>query len=154
MLKKTLLYLLFLFILTQCGFKTVNLDINYNVVEINTAGDNRINFKIKNKILNNSKKNSENFLKVEIDTKKRKIIKEKNISNEITKYEIIITTNIKFFSINEKKGDEFRISKSGSYNVSNKYSDTLSNEKSLIDTLLNELNEEILEDLVRNLNDL
>ena len=154
MLKKTLSYLLFLLILTQCGFKAVNLDINYNVADIITTGDNKINFKIKNEILNNSKKNSNNFLKVEIDTKKRKIIKEKNISNEITKYEIIITTEIKLFSINEKKGDQFTITKNGSYNVSKKYSETLSNEKNLIDTLLTELNDEILEDLVTSLNDL
>ena len=154
MLKTTLSYLLFLLLLTQCGFKAVNLDINYNVADIITTGDNKINFKIKNEILNNSKKNSNNFLKVEIDTKKRKIIKEKNISNEITKYEIIITTEIKLFSINEKKGDQFTITKNGSYNVSKKYSETLSNEKNLIDTLLTELNDEILEDLVTSLNDL
>ena len=37
------------------------------------------------------------MLSITLNTKKDKTIKEKNIKNEITKYEIAITSNVEFF---------------------------------------------------------
>lgn len=145
------LYCLFL---SHCGFKLVNLETNYKVAEINIKGDKKINYKLKNKILNYSKKDSENLIEIRIDTKKNKSIKEKNVKNQITKYEINITTNFEYKDIDKGIFKTFVITKIGDYIVSTKYSDTLNSEKNLVDALTNNLLDEILENLSLNFNDL
>tara|TARA_E500000178_G_C16951959_1_gene721729 strand:- start:620 stop:1084 length:465 start_codon:yes stop_codon:yes gene_type:complete len=154
-MKLKILILIFCMILTSnCGFKLSNVQNNYNISEINTKGDKRINYKLKNKILNSSKKENENLILVNINTKKEKNIKEKNIGNEITKYEIIITSNIEFKKITDNNFNTFTVVEKGDYTVSKRYSDTLSNEKSLINTLVNDLSDEIIQNLSLRLNDL
>ena len=154
-MKLKILILIFCMILTSnCGFKLSNVQNNYNISEINTKGDKRINYKLKNKILNSSKKENENLILVNINTKKEKNIKEKNIGNEITKYEIIITSNIEFKKITDNNFNTFTVVEKGDYTVSKRYSDTLSNEKSLINTLVNDLSDEIFQNLSLRLNDL
>ncbi len=154
-MKLKILILIFCMILTSnCGFKLSNVQNNYNISEFNTKGDKRINYKLKNKILNSSKKENENLILVNINTKKEKNIKEKNIGNEITKYEIIITSNIEFKKITDNNFNTFTVVEKGDYTVSKRYSDTLSNEKSLINTLVNDLSDEIFQNLSLRLNDL
>ena len=143
-----------LILLTNCGFKLTDLQSNYYITEIITSGDKRINYKLKTKLLSSSKEESKNILLLNINTKKEKIIKEKNISNEITKYEIIVTTNIEYKKLSDNKFNKFTVIKKGDYNISSKYSDTLNNEKSLINTLIENLSEEIFENLSIKLNDL
>ena len=63
-MKLKILILIFCMILTSnCGFKLSNVQNNYNISEFNTKGDKRINYKLKNKILNSSKKENENLFK-------------------------------------------------------------------------------------------
>ena len=143
-----------LILITSCGFQLTNLQSNYNISEINTKGDKRINYKLKNKILNSSKKENKNLIIINISTKKEKNIKEKNIGNEITKYELVITTNIEFKKINENNFNKFTIVEKGDYNVLSKYSDTLNSEKKLINNLINKLSDEIIESLSLELNDI
>ena len=143
-----------LILLANCGFKLTDLQSNYYITEIITSGDKRINYKLKTKLLSSSKEESKNILLLNINTKKEKIIKEKNISNEITKYEIIVTTNIEYKKLSDNKFNKFTVIKKGDYNISSKYSDTLNNEKSLINTLIENLSEEIFENLSIKLNDL
>ena len=151
---KILLSFIGLFLITNCGFKLGDLQNNYNISEINTKGDKRINYKLKNNILNTSKKENENLIIINLNTKKEKNIKEKNISNEITKYEIVITTNIEFKRVSENNFNKFTISDKGDYNVSTRYSDTLNNEKSLINNLVDGISDEIIESLSIKINDL
>ena len=94
-----------------------------------------------------------NLIKLNIVTKKSKSIKEKNISNEITKYEIILTSKINYKSVENNANGNFVVTKTGNYAVMKKYSDTLNNEKNLIKTLTNEISEEIEEILKADLND-
>ena len=65
--------------LIGCGFKVVNQSqINrFDIAEIITSGDKRINFKIKNKLFFNSQKNEENLIKINIFSEKNKTVKEK-----------------------------------------------------------------------------
>ena len=151
---KIILLVICMMLISSCGFKLANLQNNYNITEINTKGDKRINFKLKTKILNSSKKDNNNQILINISTKKEKNIKEKNIGNEITKYEIIITSNIEFKKISENYFNNFTVIEKGDFNVSTKYSDTLNNEKSLINTLVNDLSDEIIQNLSLKLNDL
>ena len=154
-MKLKILILIFCMILTSnCGFKLSNVQNNYNISEISTKGDKRINYKLKNKILNSSKKENENLILVNISTKKEKNIKEKNIGNEITKYEIIISSNIEFKRITDNNFNTFTVIEKGDYTISERYSDTLNNEKSLINTLVNDLSDEIIQNLSLRLNDL
>ena len=73
-----------------------------------------------------------------------KNIKEKNIKNEITKYQLIITVNIKLNSNKITNIKEFTLNEIGTYNVENQHTQTLSNEKKLIMLLSNNLAEKIL----------
>ena len=151
-MKKKNFYIFILFLIfTNCGFKLANIDNNYKITEISTTGENQINFKLKNKLSFSSPKNNKNDVRLEIDSKKSKNIKEKNISNQINKYEIRIQVKVKFISSN--KVGSFNISKNGDYNVSNIYSETLNREKNITNTLINEILEEIIENLNLNFND-
>ena len=98
----TIFLLLFLY---GCGFKAVDQHAsnNFEIVEIETKGDNRINFKIKNRLLYNSKENFGKPLSIEIRTEKNKKIKERNIQNQITKYEIQIEVEVSFAEINNQR---------------------------------------------------
>ena len=47
--KFLILFLLFS-LLSSCGFKVINNNIDYKIVNINTSGDKKINFFLKNKL--------------------------------------------------------------------------------------------------------
>ena len=147
---------LFLFATVNCGFKVINESEknNFSIQEIKTSGDKRINFKIKNNLLNSAKKNHQNILLINLNTKKSKNIKEKNIKNEITKYEISLNVNIKFNLINSDTNYKINLSNKGDYLVAESYSTTLNNEKKLIDNLIENISEKILKKISLKLNDI
>lgn len=147
--------ILFLFIfITSCGFKIVNNISNYRILEVNTSGDNKTNFVLKNRLLINSNNESKNLIKLDISTDKTKSIKEKNISNQVTKYEIKIDTKIKYSFVKRNLSNEFTNTKIGSYNVSTRHSETLDNERNLIKLLVEDLSQDILDKFSIELNDL
>ena len=154
-IKKSFLFL-FLFITVNCGYKVINETEknNFSIQKITTSGDKRVNFKIRNNLLNYTEKNNQNSLLVDIITKKSKSIKEKNIKNEITKYEISLNAIVKFRLNNSDIDYEINISNSGNYLVSDSYSTTLNNEKKLIDDLTVSLSEKILKKISLKLNDI
>ena len=137
--------LVFLFIaLSNCGFKVLdNLEPNFSIREINTSGDKRINFKIKNDLIIDYSSNSTNNLIITLDTKKTKQIKEKNIKNEITKYEVTLVSSIELNFLEKNIKDNFTVSSNGDYLAADKYSTTIQNEKRLIENLTNDLSDKI-----------
>ena len=141
-----------IFFLTGCGFKVVNQSelLNFNIDNISTSGDNRISYIIKNKLLPYSKSDGKKLVNLEIELNKKKLIKEKNIKNETTKFEISISAIVQFQS--DKTG-KFEISKKGDYNVAKQYSQTLNNEKKLIQMLSESIAENIIEELIQRAND-
>ena len=141
-----------IFLVTGCGFKVVNQSqiIDFNIDNISTTGDKRISYIIKNNLLPYSKSDGKKLLNIEIDINKNKSIKERNIKNEITKFQISITAFVQYRS--EKNG-KFQISKRGNFNVSNQYSQTLNNEKKLIEMLSESIAESIIEELISRVND-
>ena len=147
---------LFLFATTNCGYKVINESERnkFSIQEIKTSGDKRINFKIKNNLLNFSKKKSQNILLIDLNTKKIKNIKEKNIKNEITKYEISLNVDVEFNLIDSDENYTLNISNTGSYLVVDSYSTTLNNEKKLIDDLIENISEKILKKISLQLNDI
>ena len=138
--------LIFIFIiLSNCGFKVLdNLETNnFSIREINTLGDKRINFKIKNDLIIDNSNNTTNSLILTLDTKKIKQIKEKNINNEITKYEISLVSNIQLNFLEKNLKHKFTVSSNGDYLADDKYSTTIQNEKRLIEDLTNDLSNKI-----------
>ena len=126
-----ILFICFFILTSSCGFKVVNQSeyINFKIVEINTIGEKRINYKLKNNLLLNTNKENEKIITITLDTTKKRSIKEKNIKNEITKYLITVNANIKFREINKNKLHSFSIIEARDYDLANKYSETLNKEK-------------------------
>ena len=83
MKKKITKVFLFVFLIMpiSCGFKVLNEleENNFTISDIQTTGDKRINFKIRNNLLTYSKKDGQNALLLNLDSNKIKRIKEKTI---------------------------------------------------------------------------
>ena len=143
-----------LILLTGCGFKVIDKRelLNFNIKEISTNGDKRINFELKNKLSDYNDTNSSKVIKIELDTKKTKSIKEKNISNEITKYQIKIIVNVKLIKTDNTNNLEFTIEREGDYVVADKFSQTLNNEKKLIRNITEKISESIIGEIINKLN--
>ncbi len=143
-----------LILLTGCGFKIIDKRelLNFNIKEISTNGDKRINFELKNKLSDYNDTNSSKVIKIELDTKKTKSIKEKNISNEITKYQIKVIVNVKLIKTDNTNNLEFTIEREGDYVVADKFSQTLNNEKKLIRNISEEIYEDIIGEIINKLN--
>jgi len=152
------LIILFIILITlqSCGFRMVDQDNlgNFYIVEIETSGEKRVNHKIKNKLLFTSNDNTRNKINVKINTKRVKNIKEKNIKNEITKYEIFLISKVEFFLIKDDIRANFSKSVTGDFTAGNNYSATINNEKKIVDDLVESLSEKILDEIVLKLNDL
>ena len=147
-----LVSLIIVFLMTGCGFKVVNESklIDFKIENISTSGDNRISYIIKNKLLSYSKIDGKKLISLEINLDRKKVIKEKNIKNETTKFEISISAIIEYRS---DENGRFEISKKGNYNVASQYSQTLTNEKKLVKTLSENIAENIIEELIQRTND-
>ena len=143
-----------LILLTGCGFKVIDKRelLNFNIKEISTNGDKRINFELKNKLSDYNDTNSSKVIKIELDTKKTKSIKEKNISNEITKYQIKVIVNVKLIKTDITNNLEFTIEREGDYVVADKFSQTLNNEKKLIRNITEKISESIIGEIINKLN--
>ena len=152
---KTFIILIFAIFFTGCGFKVVNQNYlnDYKLTEINISGDNRISYLLKNKLKIFNQTGSKD-LKMDIKINKIKNINEKNIQNQITKYEILITVNVKFYITEKNLMNNFTITKSGVYSVNDRYSETVNNEKRLVKNMVNNINDQILKNLRTKLNDI
>ena len=147
--------LVFLF-LTSCGFKMINNNQlkEFSIADITTTGDKKINYNIRNKLLFNSKDNAKKLINIKLNTTKNKSVKERNIKNEITKYEIVINVKVEFNVLMKNNFKNITVSKSADYSVAEQYSQTLNNEKNLIEYLSEDIAEEILGELALKLNDI
>lgn len=157
MKKINLFFLLVLFfMLSSCGYQVVDKKElqTFNILEINTSGEKRINFKLKNKLISFKKESGKNLIILEINSKKTKLVKEKNIKNQITKYEINLEVKVNYRKPNTTKMNNFIIKQNGTYDVSSQHSKTLNNEKKLIDLLINDISEKVIDQLVVKFNDL
>lgn len=153
---KRILSIIILIFLTSCGFKVVNVSEqnNFTIINLSSEGDKRINYIIKNRIQSGSRKDSANRIVVDLITTKKKNVKEKNIKNEVTKYEILITANVKFGSEDNIKKYKFTKKSKNDYSVSTQFSQTRNNEKRMTELLSEKLAEEILTEIRKKINDI
>ena len=143
-----------LILLTNCGFEVIDKRelLNFNIKEISISGDKRINFELKNKLSSYNDINSNKIIKIELDTKNTKSIKEKNVNNEITKYQVKVLVDVKLVKKDNTNNLEFFVEQEGDYVVADKFSQTLNNEKRLIRKIIDKLSEEIIDEIINKLN--
>ena len=156
-MKTFLIIILSLGLLSSCGYKVLDKSslANFNIIEFNSTGDNKINFFIKNKLKNkitNSKE--ENEIIIDLQTVKTKNIKDKNIKNQITKYEITVVSTIEVNFINKNISEIIQVSSSGNYDVVSSQAKTINNQDNLEKFLAEKVSEKILNKLVILINDL
>ena len=154
-MKKIFVSLITLIMLSGCGFKVLNKSelSDFNIKEVTTYGNKRINYKIRNDLLSYNKKDSANILTIELDSKKEKIIKEKNIKNQITKYQIIVNVSMSLNIINRGIKEKINLSTEGSYTVAENNSSTRNNEKKLVENLVSNISQKILDKIISRVND-
>ena len=157
MKKRNFLITILLFLLiTSCGFKIVDQTKlnNFTIQNIIVTGEKKINYKLKNKLLSKSNKKDNRSIIIELTTSKVKSVNEKNIKNEITKYQLEVTVKIKFYEPNNKIPNNFSVVETGNYLVTKKYSQTLNNENELIEILTEKISKSITNTLRQKFNDL
>lgn len=145
-----------IFLLTSCGFKVIDYSKlnNFKIESIQTNGENSINYRLKNKIKIISNEQSNNLVKLTIFSRKINNIKEKNIKNEITKYELEIITKVSYEVLNNNIQESFEINVTGDYPIGQKYSNTIKNQANTLETLTDEVAILIKRKLSQSLNDL
>ena len=155
-MKKKVLQIAILIFVTSCGFKVINQSdlLNFYISDIESYGSKRINYKIKNKLLIINQDDDKKEIKLILNTKKTKKIKEKNIKIEITKYQITFNINVSIKDENNSILKKFNVSHSNFYSVATQYSKTLNNEKKIIGLMSNKLTDKIIDKLIIKLNDL
>ena len=151
---KKFVLLLLITLLTNCGFKVVTKDDfgDYKVKEILTTGDSRISFDLKKKVINNSSEYSQNLIRVNMNVKKTKEIKEKNIQNEITKYTIKLSASAKIEETNKITSFDITKSVSADYNVEDQFVKTRNKERKIIKSLTNNLSDQLINAIKSQLN--
>ena len=139
-------FLIILMSLSACGFKSMNKlkQKSYFVQQIELDGDKRIGYTIKNEILLNSSDGAKETIDIGLVIKKKKEVKEKNISNKITSYMVTLNVDLSVINVITSKKVESTFTKSSSYNVAKNHSDTISNEKSTIENLTSTITEDII----------
>lgn len=148
MKKKIIITFACLLIFSGCGFKLVNNQKlhNFSIINVDTTGDNKIAYYLKNN-LEEKKEIKNRKIDLDIKIRKDKTIKEKNIKNQITKYQILLRLDISYTTNENNMNGSFSITRLGNYAVEEQYSQTINNENNLMDTLNNNLAEEIKEKL-------
>ena len=131
-----------------CGFKVIKQSdlIDFYISQIETVGDKKINYSLKNKLIFKASNENNKQLDLNIITKKEKLVKEKNSSNEITKYEINIQIRVNVNHKGKQIG-ALSLKEQIDYNVSSQYSQTINNENQAIKTLTNGLVDKIIKEL-------
>ena len=145
-----------LFSLNHCGFKVVKYadDKNYNVINFEDVGNNNINYTIQRNLVRSHNNQNLVDLNISIETILNKNIKEKNISNRVTKYELIVMSKVKILVIDKNKEYEFTITDKGELKASNKINKLKYDENSILLRLANNISNQIDRKITSILNDL
>jgi len=149
MFKNIYLIILVFILTTQCGYQVVNQkDLRqFYIKSIELEGEKILNHKIKKNVLFYSKESNNNVFNVKIKTNKTKSIIEKNIKNEIVKYQIDISSNVEFYNFETGVLFTNSFSERGNFTVGNKNIDTRNSEKKLIEDLTEKISKKIIKRL-------
>ena len=150
--KISIITLTFCVILFGCGFKPLKMSNinNISLTELDVEGNKIINFKISTYLKQtlNFKKNNLTKIKVSINSEKKRDIKEKNNKNEITKYNLTISSNVEVYILGTDKKITFAVTKLNEYKVDDQYSVTIQNEKRASNEIINILSQDIVKNIL------
>lgn len=147
---KLLFILVFLMVFnSSCSYKKMNSvdQKRFDIQDFEISGGATETFIIQKKIQRFSNKKSENKIKLIIDLKKNETIKEKNIQNKVTKYNIELTADVKIIDLNKANEILRTFSANQIYSVEDSYSNTVNNSKEANNSLIEKIANEILDQL-------
>ena len=143
---KIISILVFLILLSSCGFKPINQK-NGNLINfrnIKVTGEQRIAYALKNNLLVISNNNSQNNYDAEIKIIKKKNSKIKNSSGKIIRYELSITVSLELTNLDDNIKINKSFVRSGDYNVDVIHSDTINNEKNLTKNIIQQISDDAI----------
>tara|TARA_E500000178_G_C17034473_1_gene762559 strand:+ start:4522 stop:4995 length:474 start_codon:yes stop_codon:yes gene_type:complete len=146
-----------IFLFSSCGFKTYDNSFSnrIKITNVKAEGENRINLKIKDKLIKKSDKTNNNEVDLSIKTFQKKSVREKNNKNKITKYEINIIAEVKFEEIGgQKKEGQFSVNKKREFYVGDNNLANFDTEKREIEILTDIIVKEIYLALLLEFNDI
>ena len=112
MIKKKILYISLIFILTNCGFTPIylkNTNVNFSIEQVTYEGDRDLNNFLKTNLNQYKNQNMDNKITIEVDSIYRKIILSKDGTGEVANYQLeaevlfLIKPSNKRIKITEKK---------------------------------------------------
>ena len=138
-----------IFFTNACSYQKMNsfAQKKFHIEEFEITGDSRESFLIQKKIQRFSNKESLNKIKISIDLNKNKSIKEKNIQNKVTKYNLSLSADVKIIDLNTTKVITRYFSANEIYTVEDSYSNTVNNAKEANNSLIDKIVNEILDQL-------
>ncbi len=149
---QSIIFLMIIISLSSCSYEKMNSanQKRFHIQEFKINGDTRESFLIQKKIQRFSNEESPNKIKIFIDLKKEKSIKEKNVQNKVTKYNLSLSADVKIVELNTTKEIKRFFSVNQIYNVEDSYSNTVYNSKEANISLIDKIVDEILDQLKIN----
>ena len=144
-----LIPLAIIFLFTSCSYQKMNStdQKKFFIQEFEIDGDTRESFIIQKKIQRFSNKDSANKIKILIKFTKNKTIKEKNIQNKVTKYNLSLLADVKIVELNTTNEIKRTFVTNQTYDVDDNYSNTVNNSKAANNRLIDKIVDEILDQL-------
>ena len=138
-----------IFLVTSCSYQKMNSidQKKFFIQEFEIDGDTRESFIIQKKIQRFSNKDSTNKIKILIKLTKNKTIKEKNIQNKVTKYNLSLLADVKIVELNTTNEIKRTFVANQTYDVDDNYSNTVNNSKAANNRLIDKIVDEILDQL-------
>ena len=141
-LKKIFFFIISIHLLFSCGYQPIlNKDSqNFSISKFNLEGNKRISGLLKNNLI--STKNVVNVIELNIKSEKKTAVSNKNQSGKILTYSITLIFEI---SASANKNVLFTkvFTKSQNYSASDVHSDTLNNEKKVVESLIESIASEL-----------
>ena len=135
--------------LSSCSYEKMNSpdQKKFHIVDIYVEGEKRTAFLVRKKIIRYSSLKSGNKIKINIILASNKEIQEKNTQNKVTRYKLNMSAQVEIKDL--VSGSEYKRSynASQSYNVEDRYSNTVNNSKEANNNLIEIIVDEILDQL-------
>lgn len=141
--------LISLLLTSSCSYQKMNSmdQKKFHIKEFDVNGEARASFVVQKKIQRFSNTSSSNKIKILIDLKKNRTIKEKNIQNKVTKYNLSLLANVNIIDLKTTNEIKRNFTANKTYNVEDSYSSTVNNSKEAENSLINKIADEILDQL-------
>jgi len=137
------LTIIFLILLTNCGYKINKIEKNYYIVNLDIEGERKNSAKLKNYLIENNDVNVTNKLSLEIDLQSSQSVKAKSKTGSVTSYNLSFVADAEFKIENKITKKNFVANTS--YELGTNHSTTIYNEKKAKDDLLRDIAAQILD---------